>query len=307
MPTAEIHAFSDDFRADAARLLEERHARERAGEALLPEVADFAVHVPEGDGVVATRGGEVVGYLVGSVQPYGNAGERWGFVGLGGCAVADAEVVRDLFAALAARWHDDGVRRFGALVPVCEREQLDAWFRLAFGCQFMLAVRETEAAAPVHFGGSIRPGTPDDLQLVAELDRLLWELQTESPSFSGQDLAGEDFVEEWRDTWDDPELFTQFVAELDGRPVGHALLYRRPTGDLRVPEANIDLAHAATLPEERGSGIGLALTAHVLDWASEHGFRSMTTDWRSVNLLSSRFWPRRGWRPTHVRMYRAVP
>ena len=60
-------------------------------------------------------------------------------------------------------------------------------------------------------------------------------------------------------------------------------------------------------PAARRSGAGLALTAFVLAWAHEHGFRSLTTDWRSVNLLSSRFWPKRGWRPTYLRLDRAVP
>jgi GNAT superfamily N-acetyltransferase len=98
-----------------------------------------------------------------------------------------------------------------------------------------------------------------------------------------------------------------FVAEQDGRIVGHVLLYARPEGDLRVPAANVDLAHAATLDDVRGTGVGLALTAFALDWARDHGFRSLTTDWRSVNLLSSRFWPRRGFRPQYLRLYRAVP
>lgn len=106
----------------------------------------------------------------------------------------------------------------------------------------------------------------------------------------------DEFREDWLDTWENAD-FTHFIAERSGRIVGHALLYRRPTGDLRIPEANIDLAHAATLPDVRGSGVGLALTAHVLAWAHDAGYRSMTTDWREVNLLSSRFWPRRGFRP----------
>jgi GNAT superfamily N-acetyltransferase len=74
-----------------------------------------------------------------------------------------------------------------------------------------------------------------------------------------------------------------------------------------VPEGNIDLAHAEVREELRGRGVGLALTAHVLGWAHDHGYRSITTDWRSVNLLSSRFWPRRGFRPQYLRLYRAVP
>ena len=79
--------------------------------------------------------------------------------------------------------------------------------------------------------------------------------------------------------------------------VGLLVLYVRPEGDLRVPANNIDLAFAATRPEVRGSGAGLTLTAFALQWAHDHGYESITTDWRMVNLLSSRFWPRRGFRP----------
>ena len=54
-------------------------------------------------------------------------------------------------------------------------------------------------------------------------------------------------------------------------------------------------------------GVGLALTAHAFAWAYEQGFESMTVDWRMVNLLASRFWPNRGFRPQYLRLYRAVP
>jgi GNAT superfamily N-acetyltransferase len=293
MPGLEIRPVSD-LRDEAARLLAERYARQRAAEPLLPEVQDFGELVEE-DGLVATRGGKAVAYLGGGD----------GAVGFAGVAASEPEALRDLFAVLAERWD---TTRFTVAVPASERETVDAFFRLAFGCQFVWAVRETEPAEPVDFGGTIRPGTPDDLELVAELDEILWLLQARSPSFSGLTVPPrEAFAAEWADTWDDPETFTHFVAERDGRAVGHALLYRRPEGGLRVPAANVDLAHAATLDDVRGTGVGLALTAHALRWAHEQGFRSMTTDWRSVNLLSSRFWPRRGFRPQYLRLYRAVP
>jgi GNAT superfamily N-acetyltransferase len=297
VPALEIHPWSEDFRGEAARLLAARHARERAAEPLLPEVDDFAAHVPDGDGAVATRGGDAVAYVIASV------GEERAEVGLGGVAASEPEAVRDLYAHLAGGWP----ARHQALVPVSESELVDAFFRLAHGLQFMLAVRETEAAAPVDFGGSIRTSTPDDLAAVADFDRLLWTVMAASPSFSGRDVEAQDFEGEWANLWSEPEFPLHVVAERDGRVVGHALLYDRPTGDLRVPERNVDLAHVATLPEVRGSGVGLALTAHVLSWAQEHGYRSMTTDWRAVNLVASRFWPKRGWRPTHYRLYRAVP
>jgi GNAT superfamily N-acetyltransferase len=298
MASLEIHPLSE-LPDEAARLLAARFARQRAAEPLLPEIEDFAAHVADEEGVVATRDGEAVAYLAGEVK-----GEI-ATVGFGGHASSEPEALRDLFAVLAERWD---VSRFAVAVPASDDGLIDTWFRLAFGCQFMWAVQETRPAAPVDFGGSIRPGTPDDLEAVAEFDEILWLLQARSPSFSGLTVPPRDeFREEWSTLWDEEEFPAHFVAERDGRTIGHALLYSRPEGDLRVPSGNIDLAHVATLDDVRGEGVGLALAHHVLGWAHEQGFRSMTTDWRSVNLLSSRFWPRRGFRPQYLRLYRAIP
>ena len=74
-----------------------------------------------------------------------------------------------------------------------------------------------------------------------------------------------------------------------------------------MPVDGIDLAGASTEPALRGSGIGLALTHHAIAWAHEHGYPTMTTDWRMTNLLASRFWPRRGFRETFLRLYRSIP
>ena len=302
-----IRPFTDADVDAAADLLSRRHERHRAAEPLLPADVDFHAQIErewsrEGaSGVIAEAG-----YLLGAPAPNTNAGGTRILVDLAGHAVEDPELARDLYAAAAARWVDEGQTSHAAVVPSFDRDVVDAWFRLAFGLQFVYAVRETAPEAPVD-GVEIRPGTRADLEAVIRFDRLLWDLQARSPSFSGNEVAAEDFEAEWADLWDESELFTHFVAERDGRPIGHALLYRRPTGDVRVPDGNIDLAHAATEPEVRGSGAGLALTAHILRWAHEQGFRSITTDWRSVNLLASRFWPRRGWRETHYRLYRSVP
>ena len=110
----------------------------------------------------------------------------------------------------------------------------------------------------------------NDFDDAARLELAMGEAMQPSPSFS--DLAlqtQEEIAAEWREEGlaDKYELF---VAERDGRVVGHVLLYRRPP-DLRVPENSIDLAQASTYPEARGSGVGRALTAHVIRWAHENG------------------------------------
>lgn len=296
MPSLEIHPLSE-LRAEAAGLLAERFARQRAAEPLLPEVDDFEPHVPV-DGHVATRGGDAVAYLAGAVD--GDTA-RWLFAGH---AAREPEALRDLFEVQAGEL---GVSRFMLTVPASEPELVDAWFRLAFGCQAVWAVREVEPADAIEFGGVIRPATRDDVEALIELDQLLSTHQAVTPSFSGLVPATREVLRvELDEMWDD-DTYIPFVAETDAGVVGTLGLYRRPEGDLRVPANNIDLAFAATRDEVRGSGVGRALTAFAFAWAYEHGFRSMTVDWRSVNLLSSRFWPRRGFRPQYLRLYRAVP
>jgi GNAT superfamily N-acetyltransferase len=298
MTKLEIHPFSDDFRDAAAALLADRHRRHRSAEPLLADVEDFAAQIPAEPGAVATRGGTVVAYVVAKV------GEQRAEVGLAGSAAAEPEALRDVYAHLAGDWPS----HHQVLVPASDAALIDPWFRVTFGCQFMTAVREVEALDAVDFGGTIRPSTPADLPSVAGFDRLLWTHQTAPPSFSGLTVgSSEEFEAEWSELWIEEEFPFHRVAELDGRVVGHVLLFDRPRGDLRVPEQNIDLAHVATLEEVRGKGVGLALTAAAFTWAHEQGYRSMTTDWRSNNLLSSRFWPARGFRPTFLRLYRTVP
>jgi GNAT superfamily N-acetyltransferase len=296
VPSLEIHPLSD-LRGEAARLLAERFRRQRAAEPLLPEVDEFEPHVPA-DGHVATRGGAAVAYLAGAVD--GDMA-RWLFAGH---AAREAEALRDLFEVQAGEL---GVSRFMVTVPASESELVDAWFRLAFGCQAVWAVREVEPAEAIDFGGTIRAAEPEDVDRLVPFDEILYEHQRAAPSFSALPTPPpSELRAEWDEVWED-DTFTPFVAERDGEIVGLLGLYRRPGNDLRVPENNIDLAFAATHPEVRGSGAGLALTAHAMRWAAEHGFRSMTCDWRSVNLLSSRFWPKRGFRPQYLRLYRAVP
>jgi GNAT superfamily N-acetyltransferase len=298
MPSLEIHPLSE-LRDEAARLLSERYARQRAAEPLLPEIDDVAGQLPEETGFVATRGGEAVAFLTAALK------DDIAYTGIAGVAATEPEAVRDLFAALAPEL---GVSRFMAFVPASEPELADAFFRLSFGRSATLAVQEAGPQPAIDFGGTIRESTPGDLRPLAELEEMLYRQLRDAPSFSGLvPETIEQHEEGWSDLWDDPDLFWSFVAERDGEIAGALIMYRRPVGDLRIGEDSVDLAFAATRPGVRGSGTGLALTGHALAWAHERGFRSVTTDWRETNLLASRYWPKRGFRPTYLRLYRAVP
>jgi GNAT superfamily N-acetyltransferase len=293
MPEVEIRPFSDEHLDAAAALLAERHARHLAAEPLLARDVDFRAQVG-GEGMVALRGGELRAYLL------GRRTEDDAFVDFAGCAAAEPELLRDLYAALAPQWERDRQRVY---VPASDAALIDVWFRLAFGLQFTLAVREPAAGR----GEGVRLGGPGDLDAVVRLEHAFTDHLLASPSFSGRRREPDEAIRaEWRETWED-ERFTHLVVERDARVVGHALLYRREPSDLRIPPNSIDLALVVTEAELRGSGAGSALVAEALGWAAEHGFAAVTIDWRVVNLLADRFFRARGFRPTFVRLYRHVP
>jgi len=302
----ELVPFADEHLEDAARLLAARHARHREAEPLLPELDDPPTAVEKEwrmDGASGVFAGEA--YLI--AAPFTVGGITWMRVGIAGQAIqGDREAMRDLYAAAAQRWVDEGHTSHAVFVPSFDAALVDAWFRLSFGASAALAMRETAPEEPFDAGVAIRPGTPEDFDDAARLELAMSEAMRPSPSFSDMPIqTQEEVAAEWREDGDSDE-YELFVAERDGRIVGEFLLYRRPP-DLRVPANGIDLAGASTEPEARGTGVGRALTAHVIRWAHEHGYPLMTTDWRITNLWASRFWPKRGFRTTFLRLYRAIP
>ena len=306
MARLEVVPFSDEHLDDAAGLLAARHARHREAEPLLPDNVDIHAELEREwrhEGASGVFAGD--GYLIAAPQRFPTL--TWMRVGVAGQAIeGDRERMRDLYAAAAQRWVDDGHTKHAVFVPTHDRDLVDAWFRLSFGASGVLALRETDAAEAFDGDVEIRRGTADDIGEMARLDVEMSAAMQPAPSFSDMPLQPVEEVEaEWRDE-PDQDAFEMFVAERDGRIVGHIVLYRRPP-DLRVSPNSIDLAAASTEPQARGSGVGRALTAHVIRWAHDHGHPVMTTDWRMTNLWASRFWPKRGFRPAFLRLYRSIP
>ena len=307
-----IVPFREEHVEPAAALLEERHRRHRDAEPLLPGEIDYGAEVRalwEKDGAsgVFTEDGYVVATRL---------DESWGpnaWIELAGHAVRDPELVRDLYAAAAARWVEEGRTRHYALVPATDTWLVDSWFRLGFGQQQAHGIQEVppEADVVVPEGFEIGPPDPSDIEGLIDVDLALPRHQAESPVFS---THFRDSREESRDEWLKTFAGTEeqiLIGYRDGQPVAcWAIVSVEQSRHYHGPALPINacyLAFAVTLPEARGSGIGVALTEACLQRARELGFESIVTDWRVTNLLASRFWPKRGFRTTFLRLYRSIP
>jgi len=227
--------------------------------------------------------------------------------------VATAEDARDLYAATAARWVDEGRTRHYTLVPAADSALIDAWFRLGFGQQQAHAIREVPGQTEVRIpdGVEIRKPTADEIDALIELDLALPRHQRSSPVFSDRPLPSDQEIrDEWADTMsgDEEEVLVGYRA---GRPLACWSVVAAEVSshfrNLALPDRTCYLAFASTVPEARGAGLGLALTDASLARAAERGYEVMVTDWRVTNLLASRFWPKRGFRTFLLRLYRSIP
>lgn len=302
-----IRAFTDGDLDAAAALLAERHARHVQAEPLLPAEVDFRAEIEalwRTDGAAGTVAEG--GYLLGRSRP----GDAWGrnvWIETAGHAANDAELVRDLYAAAAEHWLAEGLNSHYALVPASDPALIDAWFRLGFGAQQAYAIREIP---DVDWPANVRRATRDDVEQLVELAPKLQEHQAGSPVFSTRPPQEDDEVRADIVADLESDNSVNLLADVDGRAVGNFFVGPVELSDahhgLAAPPDAALLAFAVTDPRVRGSGLGVALTNACFAWARERGFRTMVTDWRVTNLLSSRFWPKRGFRTTFLRLHRQI-
>ena len=313
MPGLEIQPFAEEHLEAASELLAARHDRHREAEPLLAAGLDFRAEIEtllaadHVSGEVGLRDGRAVAYLLGIRK----SDETWGpnvWVEPAGQAAEEAEDVRDLYAAAAARWVDEGRTRHYVVAPASDAPLRDAWDRLSFGRQHALGIREIPEVA---WPEGVRLAEERDLDAIIDIAPVLPDLQDGSPVFGKVPReSDEELRKEIGEDLGNAEI-ANVVAEIDGRVVGNLVI--APTelssthaGLARVPGAAL-LAYAATKAEVRGLGTGVAMTNAGFVWAREQGFETMVTDWRETNLLSSRFWPKRGFRRTFLRLYRSIP
>jgi GNAT superfamily N-acetyltransferase len=302
----EIVPFSEQHVEAAAALLADRHERHRAAEPLLPpEIdlrAELAALLADGATGAFTDGA----YVLGKPGP-----DHWGpniWLDAAGHAASDPELLRDVWAKAAAGWFEQGLKEHHVLVPATDSTLLDAWFGLGFGARQAHGLTEVPER---EWPPGVREATEDDIEALVAIGPLLSRHHRQSPVFSEFPEQTEDEVR--ADILDDfaHEDVTNLVYEVDGRIVGNFYvcpieLAETHSGPARPPGASF-IGFAVTDPEVRGTGAGVALTDASFAWSRERGYGTIVADWRATNLLASRFWPRRGFRTSFLRLHRSLP
>jgi GNAT superfamily N-acetyltransferase len=304
--SVEIVPFSDGHVDAAAELLAARHERHRSAFPQLPVDVDYRAEI------AALLADGATGAFTDGAYVLGRSGPEnlWGaniWVDAAAHATSDPERLRDVWSVAAATWVEQGLKAHYVLVPATDPDLLDAWFRLGFGAQHahgLIEIPERERPA------NVREATMEDVEQLVQIGPLLSRHQGQSPVFSS---VPEQTPEEVRaDVLDDFSLegVANLVYEAEGRIIANffvcPLEMSNQHSGLARPAGAAFIGFAISYPEARGTGAGSALTDASFAWARERGYETMVTDWRETNLSASRFWPRRGFHKTFLRLHRAI-
>jgi ribosomal protein S18 acetylase RimI-like enzyme len=318
----EIIPFQDEMFQHAAVLLAARHRQNRLNQPDLPALyeelagAERALMVARqrkyAQGVAAIDGSQLLGFLTGDLE----IDTHWGrsaWVRPAGYAVAEGqspELLRDLYAVLGDQWLKAGCFFHFVLAPAQATELTRVWFSLSFGIEHVRAIQSLENLPPgksvLPAGVQIRQLGPEDRELIADFSNVIWTHQVLAPVWAIQLPEGAQ-REGWAELAEDPQVVA-WLATLDGKPAATQSYYPSEQGEdmLFVPEQTAHLAVAGTRPWARRHGLMRALTQNGLADIYAKGFHWCETDWRSTNLLSSRYWPRQGFKSALYRLTRRI-
>jgi len=324
MSILKIVSFSTDRLTEAGRLLALCQKRANAAIPALPSqgvTEEMAIRALTDEwektgvsGAAALDGDKLVGYVIGQKQENAMRG-RHVWISLAGQAIAaeqPVELYRDLYAAAAEEWVDEGYFYHCAMVPAGNPELLQTWFCLGFGHEQvhgLLSLKQFQpSASSLRVEGvELRLATPDDREAIADVSSLIRTYQAKSPVFG---VALPEDAQKIRDGYsglvDDPQV-DLWIAKKGEEIISFQAYFPADSDPFAMtPEHCIELGIAATQPEYRGSGINFALTTRGLAHAKEKGYHYCITDWRMTNLQSSRYWPRQGFVPVVYRLSRLI-
>lgn len=296
----QIVALGDEHLEDAAALVTARYRALRADvrslpsryedlTSILPLLRDLVAEAP---GVVAIRGGRMVGFLLGTVLP-NFRGKRsvyspeWAN---GAEMESSREIYREMYAHLSAHWVADGCYSHVVTLLANDREGIDGWYWSGFGLTCVDAIRDLTPVQGTLADIDIRRARLEDIEEAMVLDQALRRHLAAAPIFLlPEEERDRDFHEQWLA---DPTkvlwlayLGAEAVACMGVDPSTEACL-------IIDDEGTTSIEPAFTKESVRRRGIGTALLKHSLDWARSAGYERCAVDFEPENISGTLFWLR---------------
>jgi GNAT superfamily N-acetyltransferase len=262
-------------------------------ETLIPRIERLARRAP---GAAAFADGRLVGFLAALPIHYGGRSSmlspEWGNGVAGGLDSGAARQVREaLYAEAAREWDKCGVETHILCLLAHDREAVEVYSWLGFGCIVCDAVRALDLVALSRATPCTRRATTADAENVCAFERQLQRHVESSPVFLLRDEAGNDawwaeqLADAGRPVW---------LAEEQAAPVGY--LAQGPAShdacDLIGDPGTSSITGAYVVPDARGRGAATALLARAIEWARNEGYARLAVDFETANVDGSRFWLR---------------
>ena len=249
-------------------------------------------HAKTGRGVVATNGGEVIGYMVYDIFPF--HGAETAYIPITGHSAAEhgrAKTYQTMYRHLSDIWVKDKI--LDHIITFFSPDTLlkNELYHLGFGLYAVDAFRSNQ---PIHseHSASIMKASIDDIEDIHRLGKESRAYSREAPYFLARHNEKRGYYEDFLENND----AAVFMAEVDGEKVGFMSIRKNNVDDIVTlanrNTARIDELGAYITDSRRGQGIGVELLKNVVDWCRERGIKSIHVDYESANLYATRFWPR---------------
>ncbi|MCH8026295.1 MAG: GNAT family N-acetyltransferase [Chloroflexi bacterium] len=327
-----ITEFKEQHLEAAARLLAARQVADRCREPSLsaafesPEalrpMLEQLFQRSKGNGAIALRDGEPVGYIIASpvlpaptqliAQFFPPRSMTVPYEGHATAAAEDASLYRDLYAFLAANWVGDGYFEHFVNVPAQDAAAGEAWNSLGFGRELTCAIREVDepvigVPASEQSGTEVHRAGVEDIAVIEALTDALWVHHTGSPILAPFMRDTQESERELSLELLKEPANAHFVAYRDGEPLAlNSFMKPGFLPPLLPAEECTYLWQGIVYAHARGAGIGRTLLAHAMDWAKDAGYRWCVLHFYSANISGASFWLGNAFRPLEYRLRRHV-
>ncbi len=245
-------------------------------------------------GVVAIRGGEVVGFLVGQVLESFRGKKTVYVPEFAHAAVAQGrqDIYQAMYEAISASWVANGCGCHLITILENQPELVKAFFWLEFG---MTAVDAMRSLSPVPFRSPevhVRQARPDDIDAVVFLANALQHHLAGPPIFKidSELVRREDIADRLRGP-----AQACWLAWHEDEPVAYCHIQGANTSASYIISDPRTASVKAAFTKEpfRGRGVGLALLNRCMEWATTAGYGRCAVDFEPQNTHAARFWMKR--------------